>query len=283
MKTPWHITQTALFAFQRRVAPDTPLDEIRQWLIQNAHTGAQLRARCHLGNLQFRLEHPWGKPDAVLVVKTDPYTKQGVVVTCAWWDDTTPIPPEELALALELAAARAASPPPAPPKPPQPVPKPAPPPTTPIPLVLVRYELPLPPEGLSSPEGGQLSLDFLREGWSMDHTKLQIEETTRWRVYLLHLQALLNTQPHGVQLRQVYDALRLLKQHSRELSEERSRAKARLGQTFFLRSLRSVMEERLGEDETNTIFALAEELKEARIQESLRVEEGESLEQNLDS
>lgn len=258
LKTPWVVTHTAVLAFQRRVAPDIPYEEVQHWLRQNAHKGKLLRARTPHGQLQYRLEHPWGSPDAVLVVKQANESLHGVVLTCAWWDDTIPIEADELQLAMELAAARAATPPP---KPPPPAPKHK-------KVVFVeRYELPMPPEDLPVPEGQGIDLSFLKEGWSMDHTKLQTPSATRWRSYFLHLEARLQGKPQGVQMRQIYDALRLIKAHLRYLSglKRHTELPKGLSLTLLLEALKEVLEEELGPERARQALLVAEEKREAKI------------------
>lgn len=266
LRVPWNITHTAILAFQKRVAPGIPYDEIRQWLIKNAHKGRLLKARAPLGQLQYRLEHPWGSPDAVLVVRKANESDHGVVLTCAWWDDSVTIEQDEMQLALSLAADRAATPP-------QEPKKPAPPPPPPKP----RIELPMPPEDLPVPEGTRMSLSFLREGWTMDHTQLQTSAAARWRAYLLDLEAFLLPQPRGPQLRAVYVALKQIKTHLRALANKASgtpRPRG-FGSAQMLEAMRQVLEELYGREHTDLLFKLATDRKEANIAALLAADQSE--------
>lgn len=159
-KTGWWVSEHVVDRFIERVGSfgRTRL-EIATWLRDNAHLSVPIVGeKLKDGKRCYRLEHPWGKPDAVLVVGIDPDGTRAVV-TCGWWEEgdaeaDTVSPAEE---------------------------------------EKNKYVVPAPPPLLFP--SGQLSLFFVRKGLTLDLERLMMWELDLWAKYLKKMDFANHGQP----------------------------------------------------------------------------------------
>lgn len=156
----WWVSEHVVDRFIERVGSfgRTRL-EIATWLRANAHLSVPIVGeKLKDGKRCYRLEHPWGKPDAVLVVGIDPDGTRAVV-TCGWWEEgddevDTVSPAEE---------------------------------------EKNKYVVPTPPPLLFP--SGQLPLFFVRKGLTLDLEQMMGWELDLWAKYLKKMSVVNSGRP----------------------------------------------------------------------------------------
>lgn len=160
----WWVSEHVVDRFRERVGTfGKTREEIATWLRANAHlsvpiVGEKLRD----GKRYYRLEHPWGKPDAVLVVGIDPDGTMAAV-TCGWWEeDAAPDTSQQGTVTSPVKTVDETV-------------------ISPVKTVEAKGDRKfLPPSFLARPKGS-LQLDFLEKGLSLDPRKLMMWELLMWQ------------------------------------------------------------------------------------------------------
>lgn len=238
----WRVESLVIDRFLACVVDDTvSWQEAATWIRENAHKAESTPQRSPDGRPVYRLAHPWTGPDIALVVATHP---SGIrtALTCGWWEEDTSKGPAVMPSVGQL-----------PPKRPE--------------LRKADEPFDLPPSLSCLP--GDVSLDAVRPGLTLDPHALTREESKAWQKWLGALALSCSVANEQARSLKIANIRRLLRKIEHEKYEQKfpsfktavpvPREDRQTYNKHLLDSLGEVLREVLGQEEAHRLFNLAKE------------------------